>query len=223
VQWLSLWPAGQSQPVVSTLNDYQRTVFSSANGVPVYGINNAAIVPLGTGGAFNVYVTDATNLFIDVNGYYMPPSSPTGGRNGIGTVAHFQRGTTSGIYSSATGAVDVAAGGVNQMTVTSAGVAIGTTPGYPLGVAGDINFNGGVLFRGTPVLQVTGGAGQWSNPNIAVRYEALLSNVPSSNVATGNNNLQKLNAQNRREAEEVQLAKERLAAREALLSKATEK
>jgi len=70
VQWLSLWPAGQAQPVVSTLNDYQGTVFSSANGVSAYGINNAAIVPLGTGGALNVYVTDATNLFIDVNGYY---------------------------------------------------------------------------------------------------------------------------------------------------------
>jgi hypothetical protein len=74
VQWLTLWPAGQPQPAVSTLNDYQGTVFSSANGVSIYGINNAAIVPLGTGGAFNVYVTDPTNLFIDVNGYYASPT-----------------------------------------------------------------------------------------------------------------------------------------------------
>jgi hypothetical protein len=70
VQWITLWPAGQAQPSVSTLNDYQGTMYNAANGITMYGINNAAIVPLGTGGAFDIYVTDATNLFIDVNGYY---------------------------------------------------------------------------------------------------------------------------------------------------------
>ena len=99
VQWLTLWPAGQPYPLVSTLNDYQGTMFNSANGITIYGINNAAIVPLGTGGAFNVYVTNATSLFIDINGYYLPPSALA---LGAGTAAApsltFSNDTNSGVY-----------------------------------------------------------------------------------------------------------------------------
>jgi hypothetical protein len=40
---------------------------------------NAAIVPAGSGGGINVYVTDATDLVIDINGYFAPPG--TGGLN----------------------------------------------------------------------------------------------------------------------------------------------
>ena len=60
--YLSAWPAGQSQPVVSTLNDLQGQI-----------VANAAIVPAGTGsfaGAISVYVSDPTNLVIDINGYF---------------------------------------------------------------------------------------------------------------------------------------------------------
>ena len=59
--YLSTWPAGQTQPVVSTLNDLQGQV-----------VANAAIVPAGTAGAISVYVSDPTNLIIDVNGYFAP-------------------------------------------------------------------------------------------------------------------------------------------------------
>ena len=57
--YLSTWPAGQMQPVVSTLNDLQGQV-----------IANAAIVPAGTSGGISIFVSDATNLVIDVNGYF---------------------------------------------------------------------------------------------------------------------------------------------------------
>jgi hypothetical protein len=60
--FLSSWPAGQSQPVVSTLNAPTGVVTA-----------NAAIVPAGTGGAVNVYATDNSDLVIDVNGYFAPP------------------------------------------------------------------------------------------------------------------------------------------------------
>ena len=60
--YLTAWPAGQSQPNVSTLNSYLGTV-----------VSNAAIVPAGTNGAINVYVTDTTHLAIDSNGYFAPP------------------------------------------------------------------------------------------------------------------------------------------------------
>ena len=57
--YLSTWPAGQAQPVVSTLNDLQGQI-----------VANAAIVPAGASGAISVYVSDPTNLIIDVNGYF---------------------------------------------------------------------------------------------------------------------------------------------------------
>jgi hypothetical protein len=58
---LSTWPAGQSQPNVSTLNSYNGSV-----------VANAAIVPSGNGGSISVSVTDITNLLFDVNGYFAP-------------------------------------------------------------------------------------------------------------------------------------------------------
>ncbi len=59
--YLTTWPVGQGQPFVSTLN--------SPNGAI---LANAAIVPAGTNGALNVYVTNSTNVIIDVNGYFAP-------------------------------------------------------------------------------------------------------------------------------------------------------
>ena len=62
--YLSVWPAGQNQPLVSTLNSLDGTI-----------VANAAIVPAGTGGAINVYTTNDTDLIIDINGYFAAPGS----------------------------------------------------------------------------------------------------------------------------------------------------
>jgi hypothetical protein len=59
--YLTLWPAGRTQPLVSTLN--------SPNGAIVA---NAAIVPAGNGGNISVFATDATHLVLDINGYFAP-------------------------------------------------------------------------------------------------------------------------------------------------------
>jgi len=59
--YLTAWPAGQAQPPVSTLNSFQGKV-----------VANAAIVPAGANGAINVFASDATNVIIDVNGYFAP-------------------------------------------------------------------------------------------------------------------------------------------------------
>ena len=61
LQWLTTWPTGQAQPLVSTLNAYQGGV-----------IANAAMVPAGASGAINVFATDITDLFFDINGYFAP-------------------------------------------------------------------------------------------------------------------------------------------------------
>src|SRR5712691_3749885 len=60
--YLTAWPAGQSQPLVASLNDQTGTVLS-----------NAVIVPAGNGWAVNASATDATDLVIDINGYFAPP------------------------------------------------------------------------------------------------------------------------------------------------------
>jgi Big-like domain-containing protein/putative Ig domain-containing protein len=64
--FLTTWPAGQTQPLVSTLNAPTGVVTA-----------NAAIVPAGANGAVSVFVTNDSDLVIDVNGYFAPPA--TGG------------------------------------------------------------------------------------------------------------------------------------------------
>jgi hypothetical protein len=64
--YLTAWPSGQAQPLVSTLNSYTGTVTA-----------NAAIVPAGTGGDVSIYVSNSTDMVLDVNGYFAPPG--TGG------------------------------------------------------------------------------------------------------------------------------------------------
>ena len=62
--YMTVWPTGQSRPVVSTLNDLPGTI-----------IANAAIVPAGDGGEISVYPASDTDLVIDINGYFALPGS----------------------------------------------------------------------------------------------------------------------------------------------------
>src|SRR6202142_4072942 len=59
LSYLTLWPAGQPQPNVSTLNSFAGTV-----------VANAAIVPAGTNGAVSVYVSDESDVILDIDGYF---------------------------------------------------------------------------------------------------------------------------------------------------------
>ena len=64
--YLATWPAGQGQPGVSTLNALTGLVTA-----------NAAIVPAGTGGDIQVFVSNDADVVIDINGYFAPAA--TGG------------------------------------------------------------------------------------------------------------------------------------------------
>jgi uncharacterized repeat protein (TIGR03803 family) len=64
--YLTVWPTGQTRPVVSTLND-----------IPGQIIANAAIVTAGTSGDVSVYPTNDTDVVIDINGYFA--AAGTGG------------------------------------------------------------------------------------------------------------------------------------------------
>jgi len=64
VDYVSLWPAGSTQPVVSTLDDPQGLI-----------VANAAIVPAGSpSGGISVYNAgpSTTDVVIDMNGYFAP-------------------------------------------------------------------------------------------------------------------------------------------------------
>jgi hypothetical protein len=61
--FLTLWPEGVSQPVVSTLNALTGTVTANAAVVPVSEVT----------GAIKAFATDTTDLVLDINGYFARP------------------------------------------------------------------------------------------------------------------------------------------------------
>jgi hypothetical protein len=71
--FLTIFPAGQPRPLVSTLNSLSGDIWASA-----------AIVPSGSNGAVSIFVTNDTNVVLDVNGYFAPPDYiPTGGASSL--------------------------------------------------------------------------------------------------------------------------------------------
>lgn len=59
--FVTAWATGQAKPLASSLNAPTGTVTA-----------NAVIVPAGTLGSIDVYASDATNMVIDINGYFAP-------------------------------------------------------------------------------------------------------------------------------------------------------
>ncbi len=107
--YLSSWPAGQAQPLVSTLNAPYEAVTA-----------NAATVVAGTAGNVSIYASDAGDVIMDINGYYAPPtgtalslypvtpcrivdtrSSPGFGKPVVGTTNFNVTGSSCGIPSAA--------------------------------------------------------------------------------------------------------------------------
>jgi hypothetical protein len=66
LEFLTIWPSGQPQPYVSTLNSWDGRIKA-----------NAAIVNAGTNGAVSVYVSDASHVVLDINGYFVPAANPS--------------------------------------------------------------------------------------------------------------------------------------------------
>ena len=65
--YLTIWPTGEGQPIVSTMNSPDGRTKA-----------NAAIVPAGSpSGSVSVYVSDTTNVILDINGYFTTSGSST--------------------------------------------------------------------------------------------------------------------------------------------------
>jgi hypothetical protein len=175
--YISVWPTGQPQPLVSTLNDLTGTIVAAA-----------AIVPAGTGGSINVYATNNTDIIIDINGYYAAPTDLNGNTAiGAGTLANNITGknnTATGqgaLASNTTGWTNTAVGlsALHSNTTGDGNTATGfalysNTTGSHNTATGD-----GALFSNT-----TG----WDNT--AVGWSALTSNtLGGDNTATGDDAL----------------------------------
>jgi hypothetical protein len=109
--FLTVYPTGQPLPLAATLNSLQGFI-----------VNNAAIAPAGTGGSVDVYATNATDLIIDINGYYAPQTGLTLAQGSASTPSlSFSGDVGTGIFSSGTGTVNIATGGTNRLSVLSNG------------------------------------------------------------------------------------------------------
>ena len=72
LEYLSAWPTGNPpNPPVSILNSLTGAI-----------VANAAVIAGGTGGSFDVFVTDTTQVIVDINGYYIAASGGSLGATG---------------------------------------------------------------------------------------------------------------------------------------------
>jgi hypothetical protein len=116
--FVTIWPTGTAQPVVSSINPVQGVV-----------VANAAIVPAGTNGSISVFPNTGLHLYGDINGYF----SDRLGNNQFevragGGVAIFGENTGSGygVWGiSATGYGVVAGGGAGGVWATTSGAGSG--------------------------------------------------------------------------------------------------
>jgi hypothetical protein len=96
--FLTLWPTGAPQPNASTLNNYLGTV-----------VSNAVVVAGGDNNSIDVVAEEATNLILDINGYYVASGSGSQWTNsglniyydfgnvGIGTTTPIRRLDVAGV------------------------------------------------------------------------------------------------------------------------------
>ncbi len=159
--FLTAYPSGITRPGVSTL---------SAG--PAAWVQNAAVVPAGTGGAIDVYCQFAGRVVIDVNGYYGPQSVVT------------SLNTLTRDVTLLPGANIAITPGANTLTVAMTGVPGGT---LPTGAWGQTLYSNGVGWLATSNLYNNGtnvGIGTTS-PAYQLDVNGMM-NMPST-AATGGN------------------------------------
>ncbi len=64
--YIMVWPTGEDQPGVSTLNSLDGRIKA-----------DALIMPAGTGGGVRILATNTTDLVLDIDGYFVPAPSPS--------------------------------------------------------------------------------------------------------------------------------------------------
>lgn len=174
--YLSIWPTGVTQPVVSTMNDFQQEI-----------ISNAAVVPAGNNGAISVYVTDQTHLLIDVNGYFVSVASSSSsnsstafGQGALPTPSSGGQNTAFGanaLGANSTGAYNTAVGStaLNSNTTGAANTAYGQSALLANSTGSN---NTAIGFQSLPSEMA-------SSNNVAVGHQAMLGAIGNNSVAVG--------------------------------------
>ncbi len=169
--YLTVWPAGQPQPEVSTVNSYSGAVAA-----------NAAVVPAGKAGDISIYVEGETEVLIDVNGYYTQYISPIVNSTTVQQITQqiVQSVSLPTILAQSSAGYQSVALGTGASSLGTQNTAIGWNA---LGVIS--NGVGNSAF-GTAALASNVDGGN----NVAVGLGALANNASgSANVAVGTNSL----------------------------------
>ncbi len=113
LSFLTAYPTGIERPLVSTLNSFNGRV-----------VANAAVVPSGTNGSVSVYVSDASDVILDVNGYFVPLDTPNSLVFYPVTPCRVADTRTGGNKTGAFGPPSLTAGVARTIPVTTAGCSI---------------------------------------------------------------------------------------------------
>jgi hypothetical protein len=172
--FVTAYPTGQPLPLAATVNSPTGAV-----------VGNAAIVPAGNNGSIDLYALTATDVVIDINGYYAAIYGPTSNTGlGSGSLAN----NTTGNFNTGTGSQTL-----QNNTVGSYNTATGASA-LPVNTTGGFNTAAGALalqFNTTGSSNTGVGYGALDLntvglSNTAVGYNALAPNVTgSNNIAIG--------------------------------------
>jgi hypothetical protein len=109
--FITAYPTGQPLPLAATLVWSQGAITS-----------NAGVVSGGTGGSIDVFANSATDIVIDINGYYAPQAGVTLAQGSAGAPPlSFSGEPGTGIFSSGSDALNFATNGMSRMTIDSNG------------------------------------------------------------------------------------------------------
>ncbi len=180
LSYVSIWPTGVHQPVVSTLNDSEGEV-----------IANAAVVQAGTGGAVSVFVTDTTDVIIDVDGYFVASPVSTSSATDNTTLGLNALPVSAGAQNTGIGFA-----ALNNNSSGNFNTALGSTALSTNSSGSDNTAIGqSALTNNTSGVNNTAvGSGALSSEssgtdNVAVGYLALNGGTGSTNVALGSQSL----------------------------------
>jgi hypothetical protein len=195
--FLRIWPTGQTQPTVSTLNDSLGVVLA-----------NAAVIAAGTpNGSVSVFVTNTTDVIIDINGYYAQPTDLNGNTVlGQGAAAS----NTTGAFNTAIGEAALGSNTTGGENTASGYQALGsntsgeqnTANGYQAlanntsGFGNTANGLGALYFNTTGTFNTASGhnaleGNTTGSNNVAIGEAALFSNTTGGfNTASGQAALQ---------------------------------
>jgi hypothetical protein len=109
--FITAYPTGQPLPLAATLVWSQGAITS-----------NEGVVSGGTGGSIDVFANSATDIVIDINGYYAPQTGVTLAQGSAwAPPLSFSGEPGTGIFSSGSDALNFANGGMSRMTIDSNG------------------------------------------------------------------------------------------------------